>query len=166
MIGSRFRFSNHSRRFSLLYVIGIRIKIPEYLEQPGNTFAILSKPLFTSSKVLLISRLAYKPAYNYQCCRYKNSKCPSTKFQLHPLPGGEFFFDRKRFFFLFRNDHLLRRQIHRILLRPHLRQQITEAVDSKLGLCVLAVGNVQPPKHYFPILITLQQCTDGSTVWR
>lgn len=132
----------------------------------GVHLLFLSKPLFTNSKVLLFSRLIYYQADNYQRKCYDNPKRPSSKLQFHLLPASEFLFDRIWHLYLFGDCNFLRRKIYRIRLCLHLSQQVSEAVNSKLGLCILAVCDVQPRQNDSSVFITLQQCSySGAVRW-
>lgn len=128
------------------------MKSPTTIKQPGIHLLVFSHNLrYCTTKILLFSRLVYHPADNYQSKSDDNPECPSAQLQLHLLPAGEFLLNRIRHIHFLGYRHFLRWQIYRIWLRSHLRKQVAEAVNSQLGLCVLAVGYVKPRQNYSTI---------------
>ena len=143
------------------------MKSPTTIKQPGIHLLVFSHNLcYCTAKILLFPRPVHQPADNYKGEGDDYPERPSAKLQLHLLPAGEFLLHRIRHLHLLGDRHFFGWLVDCIGLRSHFRKQVAEAVNSQLGLCVLAVGDVQPGKNDSAVFVTLQQRTDGSAVRR
>lgn len=118
------------------------------------------------SLLQLFLQFVNHPTYNHKDSYYHYHDCPASHVNAEFLPLCEFLFDRVRYFHLLGYRNLFRRQVHRVGLCLHLCQQVPQAIDGNLRLCVLAVGDVQPCQYDLTILVALQQCPDSSAVRR